>query len=165
MTLVSVLCIPFSLIVACGVIWAMGKTMNTLTLLGLIVGIGMLVDNAVVVMENIYRHQQEGLSRREAARVGSREVSTAVIAATLTSVIVFLPMIFNKPSEMNIYLRELAITVCLTLLASLFVSQTLIPLATSTLHPLPVARPRAGSCSGSRTATSGCSPSTSATAG
>ncbi len=132
MTLVSVLCIPFSLIVACGAIWAMGKTMNTLTLLGLIVGIGMLVDNAVVVMENIYRYQQQGMSRREAAMVGAREVSTAVIAATLTSVIVFLPMIFNKPSEMNIYLRELAITVCLTLLASLFVSQTLIPLATST---------------------------------
>ena len=132
MTLVSVACIPFSLIVACGAIWAMGKTMNTLTLLGLIVGIGMLVDNAVVVMENIYRHQQRGLSRRAAALVGSREVSTAVIAATLTSVIVFLPVIFNKPSEMNIYLRELAITVCLTLLASLFVSQTLIPLATST---------------------------------
>ncbi len=132
MTLVSVVCIPFSLIVACGAIWAMGKTMNTLTLLGLIVGIGMLVDNAVVVMENIYRYQQRGLSRREAALVGSREVSTAVIAATLTSVIVFLPVIFNKPSEMNIYLRELAITVCLTLLASLFVSQTLIPLATST---------------------------------
>jgi len=132
MTLVSVLCIPFSLIVACGAIWAMGKTMNTLTLLGLIVGIGMLVDNAVVVMENIYRHQQRGLSRRDAALVGSRQVSTAVIAATLTSVIVFLPVIFNKPSEMNIYLRELAITVCLTLLASLFVSQTLIPLATST---------------------------------
>jgi HAE1 family hydrophobic/amphiphilic exporter-1 len=92
----------------------------------------MLVDNAVVVMENIYRHQQRGLSRAEAALVGSREVSMAVIAATLTSVIVFLPMIFNKPSEMNIYLRELAITVCLTLLASLFISQTLIPLATST---------------------------------
>ncbi|MCU0304384.1 MAG: efflux RND transporter permease subunit [Thermoanaerobaculales bacterium] len=132
MTLVSVLCIPFSLIVACGAVWAMGKTMNTLTLLGLIVGVGMLVDNAVVVMENIYRHQQRGLSRTEAALVGSREVSLAVIAATLTSVIVFLPMIFNKPSEMNIYLRELAITVCLTLLASLFISQTLIPLATST---------------------------------
>ncbi len=133
MTLVAVLCIPFSLIVACGVIWAMGKTLNTLTLLGLIVGIGMLVDNAVVVMENIYRHQQQGKSRQEAARVGSREVSVAVIAATLTSVIVFLPMIFNKPNEMNIHLRELAVTVCLTLLASLFISQTLIPLATSRL--------------------------------
>jgi HAE1 family hydrophobic/amphiphilic exporter-1 len=131
MTLIAVACIPFSLIVACGVIWAMGKTMNTLTLLGLIVGIGMLVDNAVVVMENIYRHQQEGMSRLAAARLGSREVATAVSAATLTSIIVFLPMIFSKPSEMNIYLRELAITVCLTLAASLFISQTLIPLATS----------------------------------
>ncbi|MGK2858947.1 MAG: efflux RND transporter permease subunit [Thermoanaerobaculia bacterium] len=131
MTAIAVACIPFSLIVACGVIWAMGKTMNTLTLLGLIVGIGMLVDNAVVVMENIYRHQQRGLSRRAAARLGSREVASAVAAATLTSIIVFLPMIFSKPSMMNIYLRELAITVCLTLAASLFISQTLIPLATS----------------------------------
>lgn len=129
MTLIVVACIPFSLIVACGSIWAMGKTMNTLTLLGLIVGIGMLVDNAVVVMENIYRHQQTGMKRSEAARIGSREVSLAVIAATLTSIIVFLPMIFNKPNEMNIYLRELALTVCLTLIASLFISQTLIPLA------------------------------------
>ncbi|MFQ5511366.1 MAG: efflux RND transporter permease subunit [Candidatus Krumholzibacteriia bacterium] len=130
-TLVSVLCIPFSLIVTCGFIWAQGKTLNTLTLLGLIVGIGMLVDNAVVVMENIFRHRELGYDRRNAARLGSREVSTAVIAATLTSVIVFLPLIFNKPSEMNIYLKELGITVCLTLLASLFISQTLIPLATS----------------------------------
>jgi HAE1 family hydrophobic/amphiphilic exporter-1 len=131
MTAVSVMCIPFSLIVACGVMWAQGKTLNTLSLLGLIVGIGMLVDNAVVVMENIFRFQQKGVDRREAARLGSREVSNAVIAATLTSVIVFLPLIFNKPSEMNIYLKELGITVCLTLLASLFISQTLIPLATS----------------------------------
>ncbi len=131
MTLVSVLCIPFSLIVACGIIWAQGRTLNTLTLLGLIVGIGMLVDNAVVVMENIFRHQEQGMDRKTAARVGAKEVSTAVVAATMTSVIVFLPLIFNKPSEMNIYLKELGITVCLTLLASLFISQTLIPLATS----------------------------------
>jgi len=129
MTLIVVACIPFSLIVACGAIWGMGRTMNTLTLLGLIVGVGMLVDNAVVVMENIYRHQQTGMGRAKAARIGSREVSMAVIAATLTSIIVFLPMIFNKPNEMNIFLRELALTVCLTLIASLFISQTLIPLA------------------------------------
>jgi HAE1 family hydrophobic/amphiphilic exporter-1 len=130
-TTISVMCIPFSLIVTCGIIWAQGKTLNTLTLLGLIVGIGMLVDNAVVVIENIFRHQEMGEDRKKAARLGAREVSTAVIAATLTSVIVFLPLIFNKPSEMNIYLKELGITVCLTLLASLFISQTLIPMATS----------------------------------
>ncbi len=130
-TLVAVLCIPFSLIATCGVIWAQGKNLNTLTLLGLIVGIGMLVDNAVVVMENIFRHQELGRDQRTAARLGAREVTTAVTAATLTSVIVFLPLIFNKPSEMNIYLRELGLTVCLTLLASLFVSQTLVPLASA----------------------------------
>ncbi len=130
-TIIASVCIPFSLVVTCGIIWLQGKTLNTLTLLGLIVGIGMLVDNAVVVMENIFRHRELGYDRHTASRLGAREVSTAVIAATLTSVIVFLPLIFNKPSEMNIYLKELGITVCLTLLASLFISQTLIPMATS----------------------------------
>ena len=67
-----------------------------------------------------------------------------MIAATLTSVIVFLPLIFNKPSEMNIYLKELGITVCLTLLASLFISQTLIPLATSWFIKSASRGPRAG---------------------
>ena len=130
-TLVAVSCIPFSLIVTCGIVWSQGRTLNTLTLLGLIVGIGMLVDNAVVVMENIFRHRELGLGRMESARIGAREVTTAVVAATLTSVIVFIPLVFNKPSEMNIYIKELAITVCFTLLASLFISQTLIPLATA----------------------------------
>ena len=130
-TIVAVLCIPFSLIVTCGIVWAQGRSLNTLTLLGLIVGIGMLVDNAVVVMENIFRHRELGADRRTAALRGAKEVTTAVVAATLTSVIVFIPLIFNKPSEMNLYLKELGITVCLTLLASLFISQTLIPLATS----------------------------------
>jgi len=130
-TVISVSCIPFSLIVACGVIWAKGGTLNTLTLLGLIVGVGMLVDNAVVVIENIFRHREQGVDRHTASLLGAKEVSVAVTAATLTSVIVFLPLIFNKPSEMNVYLKELGITVCLTLLASLFISQTLIPMATS----------------------------------
>ncbi len=130
-TLVAVSCIPFSLIVTCGIVWMNGKSLNTLTLLGLIVGIGMLVDNAVVVMENIFRFQEQGMDRKKAAHRGSREVTTAVVAATLTSIIVFLPIIFNKPSEMNIYVKELGITVCLTLLASLFISQTLIPMAVS----------------------------------
>lgn len=128
-TFYAILCIPISLIVACAVIWAQGKTLNTISLLGLIVGIGMLVDNAVVVMENIDRHQRKGLGARVAALLGAREVSVAVVAATLTSVIVFLPLLFNKPTEMNVIMRELALTVIFTLLASLFVSQTLIPLA------------------------------------
>lgn len=130
-TFVSVLCVPFSLLVTCGMVWVQGKNLNTLTLLGLIVGVGMLVDNAVVVMENIFRHAEMGHDRREASLLGARQVSTAVIAATMTSVIVFLPLIFSKPSPMNLVLQELAVTISITLLASLFISQTLIPLATS----------------------------------
>ncbi len=130
-TLVSVACIPFSLLVACGFVWARGGSMNTLVLLGLIVAIGMLVDNAVVVMENIFRHQEEGEDPKTATSRGAAEVSIAVITGTLTSVIVFLPLIFNKPSEMNVYLKELGIAVCLVILVSLFISQTLIPMATS----------------------------------
>ncbi len=132
-TVVASTCIPFSLIVACGVIWFQGKTLNTISLMGLIVGIGMLVDNAVVVIENIDRYQKLGFDARASALLGSREVSIAVIAATLTSIIVFLPLMFNEPSEMNLMLKELAITVCITLAASLFISQTLIPLAAGRL--------------------------------
>lgn len=128
-TVFAVLCIPLSLVVALGVLWLGGGTLNTLVLLGLIVGVGMLVDNAVVIMENIFRHREMGVERRLAARRGAGEVAVAITAATLTSVIVILPLVFNKPSEMNLILRELGQTVCLTLLASLFVSQTLIPLA------------------------------------
>lgn len=140
-TIIAVISIPFSLVVACGVIWAQGKTLNTISLLGLIVGIGMLVDNAVVIMENIVRYQQKGHNSRVSALLGAREVSVAVIAATLTSCIVFAPLIFTKPSEMNIILQELALTVVITLIASLFVSQTLIPLATGRfLKPKPEKR-------------------------
>lgn len=128
-TVFAVLCIPLSLVAALGVIWLGGGTLNTLVLLGLIVGVGMLVDNAVVIMENIFRYREAGLRRQEAASRGAGEVAVAVTAATLTSVIVILPLIFNKPSEMNLILRELGQTVCLTLLASLLISQTLIPLA------------------------------------
>jgi len=132
-TLISVLCIPFSLIVTCAFMWSQDTTLNTLSLLGLIVGIGMLVDNAVVVIESIFRYQEMGYDSKESSRIGASDVSMAVIAATLTSVITFLPLIFNKSSELNIFLSEIGITICITLLASLFISQTLIPLATSWL--------------------------------
>ncbi len=136
-TLVAVSCIPFSLIVTCGVIWLQGKSLNTISLLGLIVGLGMLVDNAVVIMENIDRYQKKGYGGRVAAILGSKEVSVAVITATLTSIIVFLPMIFTKPTNMNIILQELGLTIVITLLASLLVSQTLIPLAARKLLKKP----------------------------
>ena len=78
---------PLSLVVSCGIIWLKGSTMNTLTLLGLIVGIGMLVDNAVVVIENIFRHQEMGHDRNTASALGAkemarRELETAIALAT-----------------------------------------------------------------------------------
>jgi len=136
-TIVAVSCIPFSLIVACGVIWLQGKSLNTISLLGLIVGLGMLVDNAVVIMENIDRYQKKGYDGRVAAILGSKEVAVAVMTATVTSIIVFLPMIFSKPTQMNIVLQELGITICITLIASLIISQTLIPLASTKLLKKP----------------------------
>jgi HAE1 family hydrophobic/amphiphilic exporter-1 len=132
-TIVAVICIPFSLVATCGVIFLQGRSLNTLSLLALIVGIGMLVDNAVVMMENIFRWQSKGFNAHEASRRGASEVTLAVTAATCTSVIVFLPLIFNKPSEMNIFLKELGLTVCISLIASLLVTQTFIPLATARL--------------------------------
>ncbi|PCI64042.1 MAG: hypothetical protein COB38_13070 [Gammaproteobacteria bacterium] len=132
-TLVAVACIPFSLIVTTGIIWLQGKSLNTISLLGLIVGLGMLVDNAVVVMENIDRYQKKGYGGRVAAILGAKEVSVAVITATLTSIIVFLPMVFSKTTNMNIILQELGGVIILTLLASLLISQTLIPLASARL--------------------------------
>ncbi len=132
-TLVAVACIPFSLIVTTGIIWLQGKSLNTISLLGLIVGLGMLVDNAVVVMENIDRYQKKGFGGRVAAILGAKEVSVAVITATLTSIIVFLPMVFSKTTNMNIILQELGGVIILTLLASLLISQTLIPLASAHL--------------------------------
>ncbi len=136
-TIVAVSCIPFSLIVTCGVIWLQGKSLNTISLLGLIVGLGMLVDNAVVIMENIDRYQKKGYGGRVAAILGSKEVSIAVMTATLTSIIVFLPMIFSKPTNMNVILQELGMTIVITLLASLLISQTLIPLAARKLLKKP----------------------------
>ncbi|MBV1908309.1 MAG: efflux RND transporter permease subunit [Kangiellaceae bacterium] len=136
-TLVAVSCIPFSLIVTCGVIWMQGKSLNTISLLGLIVGLGMLVDNAVVIMENIDRFQKKGYGGRVAAILGAKEVSVAVMTATLTSIIVFLPMVFSKPTNENILFQELGMTIVITLIASLLISQTLIPLASRKLLKKP----------------------------
>src|SRR5262249_6692635 len=110
-----------------------GRSLNTLSLLAMIVAIGMLVDNAVVMMENIFRWQSKGVGAREAARRGASEVSLAATAATCTSVIVFLPLIFTKPSQMIIFLKDLGLTGCISLIALLLVPPTCTPLARARL--------------------------------
>ena len=107
-------------------------TLNIVSLSGLMFAVGMLVDPAVVVLENIFRHkQEEGLSARNAAIVGAREVSVAVISATFTTVIVFVPLVFMSESSMGRWSRDFGVAIVTATLASLIISLTLIPLAAS----------------------------------
>ncbi len=130
-TLIVSLSIPFSIIAACGVLFFMNKTLNILSMMGLMLGIGMLVDNAVVVLESIERRSRDGLQPHRAAIEGAREVSLAVTSATLTTVIVFLPLIVGGRSELTTWLREVGISISIALVCSLFSSLTLIPLMAS----------------------------------
>lgn len=135
-TIVIGIAIPISIVVSFTFIWLSGISLNVVSLGGLALGIGMLVDNAVVVLENIYRMRKEGKSRRDAAIEGSKQVSGAIIASTLTTIAVFLPVIFVKGMTAQIF-KEMAITVTLTLLASLLVALTLVPMLSSKLIKRP----------------------------
>ncbi len=109
-------------------------TLNIVSLSGLMFAVGMLVDPAVVVLENIFRHkQEEGLNAHDAAIVGAREVSVAVVSATLTTVIVFVPLVFMSETMMGRWSRDFGVAIVTATLASLLISLTLIPLAASRL--------------------------------
>ncbi|MDI6870442.1 MAG: efflux RND transporter permease subunit [Bacillota bacterium] len=124
------LAIPFS-IVCTFVLMYFGKlTLNLMSLGGLALGVGMMVDNAIVVLENIYRYRQEGHSITESAIKGAEEVSTAIQASTLTNLVVFLPIVFVQGLAAMIF-KEMALTVTYSLLASLVVALTLVPVMAS----------------------------------
>ncbi|MEE8400272.1 MAG: efflux RND transporter permease subunit, partial [Desulfobacterales bacterium] len=107
-------------------------TLNIVSLSGLMFAVGMLVDPAVVVLENIFRHkQEEGLPAAKAAIVGAREVSVAVVSATLTTVIVFVPLVFMSQTSMGRFSKDFGVAIVTATIASLFISLTLIPLAAS----------------------------------
>lgn len=103
-----------------------GETLNIMTLSGIALGIGLIVDNCIVVMENIYRHIEQGEKRDSAAKAGTKEVGLAVSASTLTTVIVFLPLAFSTGST-GIMTRSLGVTVVFSILASLLIAITLVP--------------------------------------
>ena len=127
-TLVVSLSIPFSILAALGVMFFLGMTLNILSMMGLMLGVGMLVDNAIVVLESIERRRRGGEEARTAAVEGSRAVSLAVTTATMTSVIVFLPLVVGGTTELTTWLREVGITISIALACSLFSSLTLIPM-------------------------------------
>jgi len=122
--------IPVSIIATFSLIFFSGITLNLMTLGGLALGMGMLVDNSIVVLENIYRFRQAGYSRIEAAKEGAGEVGMAVIASTLTTVAVFLPIVFVEGIT-SIIFRELALTITFALLSSLVISLTVVPMLSS----------------------------------
>ncbi len=125
-TIIIAISIPVSVIATFLPLARAGVSLNIMSLGGLALGVGMLVDNSIVVLEAIDRRRREGLRRRDAAARGASEVAGAVTAATLTTVSVFLPIVFVTGIAGQLF-YDLAVTVCLSLVASLFVSLTLIP--------------------------------------
>jgi len=134
-TLIVSLSIPFSIIAACGVMYFLDKNLNVLSMMGLMLGVGMLVDNAIVVLESIDRRRREQPDAKKASLEGANLVMMAVVASTATTLIVFLPLVVGQDSELATWLGEIGITICLALVCSLFSSMTLIPMVAARFLP------------------------------
>jgi HAE1 family hydrophobic/amphiphilic exporter-1 len=132
-TLIVSLAIPLSTIGTACYLYLTGKSLNVLSMMGLMLAVGMLVDNAVVVLESIYRRLGMGESPVEATLHGTKDVGRAVTSATLSSIIVFAPIILAARTEITVWLKEVGIAISVTILMSLLVSLTLIPMMTSHL--------------------------------
>ncbi len=129
-TIIIALSIPISVVFALVLMYFSGVTLNVISLAGLALGVGMLVDNSIVVIENIYRMRHEGASAREAAIQGARQVTGAIIASTLTTVCVFLPIVFTQGISRQLF-SDMGLTIAYSLFASLLVALTLIPAMSS----------------------------------
>jgi HAE1 family hydrophobic/amphiphilic exporter-1 len=128
LTAIITFSIPLSLLIALTVMFFAGESLNILSLLGLMISVGLLVDNSVVVAENIHRLHREGLSRREAAIKGTGEIALAITTATLTTIIVFLPVSLVE-GEAQFFLLRLSLPISVALLASLLVAGVFVPLS------------------------------------
>ena len=122
--------IPISLVTAIVLMYFSGITLNVISLSGLALGIGMLVDNSIVVIENIYRMRKEGYSAVEAAIKGAAEVAGAIMASTLTTVCVFLPIVFTEGITRQLFV-DMGLTIAYSLLASLAIALTVVPAMSS----------------------------------
>jgi HAE1 family hydrophobic/amphiphilic exporter-1 len=129
-TLIIATSIPVSVIATFALMYYNGFTLNTMSFGGLALGVGMLVDNAIVVLENIFRHRESGKDGKEAAVTGTREVATAISASTLTTLAVFVPLVFLTGMT-GIMFKELSYVVTFALLCSLVMALTLIPVLCS----------------------------------
>ncbi len=128
MTVIIALSIPLSIFIALTAMYFFGETLNIISLLGLMISVGLLVDNSVVVAENIFRLHQNGMDRRQAAIRGAGEISLAIVMATLTTVIVFLPVSLVE-GQGQFFMLRLSIPITVSLIASLFVALIFVPLS------------------------------------
>ncbi len=132
MTIILIIAIPLSILISLTILYFIGWSLNLITMMGLMISIGMVVDNSIVVLENIYYKRSRGLDDRSSAGRGASEVAMAVTMATLTTAIVFLPLILmNDEVGFRFYMLRIGLPVILSLLASLFVALIFIPLAAS----------------------------------
>jgi len=131
-TLIVTLAVPFSLVITLAAMYFLGLSINILSMMGMLLAVGMLVDNAVVITESIFRHRQMAPGKPiEATLTGVRDVGIAVTAGTASSVAVFLPLLFGERTEATIFLAHVAIPIVVAMIASLLVAQTLIPMLTA----------------------------------
>ena len=133
-TLIVALSIPASVVVALVYMFFAGISLNVVTMISLIIALGMLVDNAIVVMENITRYNQMGYSPKESALRGAAEMAMAITASTLTTCVVFIPISYIT-GELSTYMKAFAVPITVSLGASLLIALTVIPLAASRMKP------------------------------
>jgi len=137
-TLIVAVSIPLSIIITIIAMYFFNLTLNMLSLGGLALGIGMLVDNSIVIIENIFRYRESGAKGTEAARHGTQEMANAIMASTLTTVAVFLPLVLFIRGLARELFRDLAFTVTFSLLASLLVALTIIPMLSSQIRKVAI---------------------------
>ena len=132
-SLVIAATVPLSLCVTLGVMFFMGMTLNILSLVGLMLAVGLLVDNSVVASEAIDYRRRAGLSPKQASVAGVKDINMAITAGTLTTVIVFVPSFMTDIQQVAVIQQNIAIPLCVSLLASLLIAQTLVPTAAARL--------------------------------
>lgn len=132
-SLIIAMTVPLSLCATLGVMYFMGMTLNILSLVGLMLAIGLLVDNSVVASEAIDYRRRGGASAKEAASQGVKDIAMAITAGTLTTVIVFVPSFMTDIQQVAVIQQNIAIPLCVSLIASLLIAQTLVPTASARL--------------------------------
>ncbi len=132
-TAIVSIAIPISIIATFVLMYFTGLTLNIMTLGGLALGAGMLVDNAIVVLENIFRNHEQGKSEKEAAIDGTSQVGGAIVASTLTTIVVFIPIVYLRGASGELF-KEQAFTVAFSLLCSLVVAILIIPMLYSRIY-------------------------------